>query len=109
EGRITVQLRSLGDRVELRVADTGVGIPQADLPRMFERFHRVRHSRARTHEGTGIGLALVQELARIHGGGVTVASEEGRGTTFTVTIQAGIAHVPPERISATRQPASTSM
>ena len=100
EGRITVQLRSLGDRVELRVADTGVGIPQADLPRMFERFHRVKHSRARTHEGTGIGLALVQELARIHGGGVTVASEEGRGTTFTVTIQTGTAHLPSERIAA---------
>jgi nitrogen-specific signal transduction histidine kinase len=59
EGRITVQLRSLGDHVELRVVDTGVGIPLADLPRMFERFHRIKHSRARTHEGTGIGLALV--------------------------------------------------
>ena len=56
---------------------------------MFERFHRVKHSRARTHEGTGIGLALVQELARLHGGDVTVASEEGRGTTFTVTIRTG--------------------
>ena len=65
-------LRSHGDRVELRVADTGVGIPEADLPRMFERFHRVKHARARTHEGTGIGLALVQELARLHGGTVSV-------------------------------------
>ena len=109
EGRITVQLRSLGDRVELRVADTGVGIPAADLPRMFERFHRVKHSRARTHEGTGIGLALVQELARIHGGGVTVASEEGRGTTFTVTVRMGTAHLPAERITASRQLPSTSM
>ena len=89
EGRITVALRSHGDRVELRVADTGVGIPEADLPRMFERFHRVKHARARTHEGTGIGLALVQELARLHGGGVTVVSQEGRGTTLTVTIRSG--------------------
>ena len=108
EGRITVQLRSLGDRVELRVADTGVGIPQADLPRMFERFHRIKHSRARTHEGTGIGLALVQELARIHGGGVTVASEEGRGTTFTVTLRTGTAHLPAERVTASGQLPSTS-
>jgi PAS domain S-box-containing protein len=109
DGQITVQLRSLGDRVELRVADTGVGIPQADLPRMFERFHRVKHSRARTHEGTGIGLALVQELARIHGGSVTVASEEGRGTTFLVTVQTGTAHLPSERITPSRQLASTSI
>jgi PAS domain S-box-containing protein len=109
DGRISVQLRSRGDRVELRVADTGVGIPQADLPRMFERFHRVKHSRARTHEGTGIGLALVQELARIHGGGVTVASEEGRGTTFVVTVQTGTAHLPSDRIAAARQLPSTGM
>ena len=74
---------------------------------MFERFHRVKHSRARTHEGTGIGLALVQELARLHGGGVTVASEEGRGTTFTVTIRTGTSHLPAERIAAAR-PLSTS-
>ena len=89
DGQIRVELRSRGDRVELRVADTGVGIPEADLPRMFERFHRVKHVRARTHEGTGIGLALVQELARLHGGGVTVESEEGRGTTFTVSVRIG--------------------
>ena len=109
EGRITVQLRSLDDHVELRVVDTGVGIPLADLPRMFERFHRVKHSRARTHEGTGIGLALVEELARIHGGSVTVASEEGRGTTFLVTVQTGTAHLPSDRITASRQLPSTSM
>ena len=82
EGGIRVELQSHGDRVRLRVADTGVGIPDADLPRIFERFHRVKHARARTHEGTGIGLALVQELARLHGGGVTVDSQEGRGTDF---------------------------
>ena len=104
EGQITVELRSHGDRVELRVADTGVGISEADLPRMFERFHRVKHARARTHEGTGIGLALVQELARLHGGGVTVASQEGRGATFTVTIRTGTSHLPPERVSVTREP-----
>ena len=103
DGQIRVELRSRGDRVELRVEDTGVGIPEADLPRMFERFHRVTHTRARTHEGTGIGLALVQELARLHGGGVTVESEEGRGTTFTVSVRLGTSHLPSERIAGTRQ------
>ncbi len=109
EGQITVELRSAGERVELRVSDTGVGISAADLPRMFERFHRVKHARARTHEGTGIGLALVQELARFHGGSVAVTSQEGRGTTFTVTIRTGTAHLPPERVSRTRRPSSTSV
>jgi PAS domain S-box-containing protein len=109
EGRISVDLRSSGDCVELRVADTGVGIPETDLPRMFERFHRVKHARARTHEGTGIGLALVQELARLHGGVVTVASQEGRGSMFTVSVRTGTSHLPPERISVAHQPTPTSV
>ena len=91
------------------MADTGVGIPESDLPRMFERFHRVKHARARTHEGTGIGLALVQELARLHGGAVTVASQEGRGSTFTVSVRTGTSHLPPERISVAHQPTPTSV
>src|SRR5262249_46296400 len=85
--------------VDLIVADTGVGIPEADLPRMFERFHRVRDTRARTYEGTGIGLALVQELARLHGGAVSVASREGHGATFTVSIRKGSAHLPADHPS----------
>ncbi|HYP97824.1 MAG TPA: ATP-binding protein [Polyangiaceae bacterium] len=109
EGEIRVQLNAQGDLVELRVADTGIGISEAELARVFERFHRVRHARARTQEGTGIGLALVQELARLHGGTVSVASEEGRGSTFTVSIRAGTAHLPAERISSTRQLVSTSL
>jgi signal transduction histidine kinase/DNA-binding response OmpR family regulator len=108
DGRITVRLRLCGDRVELQVADTGVGIPEADLPRMFERFHRVKGVRARTHEGTGIGLALVQELARLHGGTVDVTSVEGKGTTFTVSLQTGTSHLPPDRIAAARQVPSTA-
>ncbi|MEP7304621.1 MAG: ATP-binding protein [Acidobacteriota bacterium] len=108
EGQITVELRGNGDRVQLRVEDTGVGIPQSDLPHIFERFYRVEHNRGRTHEGTGIGLALVQELARCHGGDVTVASREGRGTTFTVTVRTGTSHLPPERIGAARR-ASTGV
>jgi len=109
DGEIRVELRWQDDRVALRVADTGVGIPAADLPRTFERFHRVKNTRARTQEGTGIGLALVQELAQLHSGTVTVESEEGRGTAFTVTVRTGQSHLPSERISAARQLASTSV
>jgi len=107
EGEIKVALRWHGERVELSVSDTGVGIPDSELPRIFERFHRVRGARSRTHEGTGIGLALVQELAGLHGGEVKVESCEGIGTTFTVSIQTGTAHLPPERIAAARQLEST--
>src|SRR4051812_18123408 len=86
EGEIGVALSWHGDHVELRVSDTGTGIPSAELPRIFERFHRVEGARGRSFEGTGIGLALVQELVQLHGGTVQVASEEGRGTSFVVSI-----------------------
>jgi PAS domain S-box-containing protein len=85
-GSVRLVLRALPERVELRVADTGSGIPAAELPRLFERFHRVRGVAARSHEGTGIGLALVREIARLHGGDVSVESVEGRGSTFIVTV-----------------------
>jgi PAS domain S-box-containing protein len=107
EGRIFVELRWHGDHVELRVADTGVGIAEADLPRMFQRFQRVKHSRARTHEGTGIGLALVQELARLHGGTVSVTSHEGEGTTFIVTVRTGTSHLPSDRLESPKRVSST--
>ena len=92
----------------LSVRDTGTGIPAAELPRIFERFHRVRNPLARSHEGTGIGLALVQELARQHGGCVEVASTEGSGTTFSVWIPLGSSHLPPDRIGAGRNLISTN-
>lgn len=92
----------------LSVRDTGSGIPAAELPRIFERFHRVRNPHARSHEGTGIGLALVQELARQHGGSVAVQSTEGAGTTFSVWIPLGKAHLPLDRIGAQRHLASTN-
>jgi signal transduction histidine kinase len=109
EGTITVALQAKGRSVRLTVSDTGVGIPETDLPRVFQRFERVRHTRARTHEGTGIGLALVQELARQHGGDVAIASREGQGTTLTVTISTGSAHLAPDRINAGRARGSTSI
>ncbi len=101
--------RSKGGWVELRVRDTGVGIPEEERARVFERFHRVESSRARSYEGTGIGLALVQELARLHGGTVSVESVSGQGTTFTVAVPRGKAHLPAERIQATRDMASTAL
>ncbi|HEU4537841.1 MAG TPA: HAMP domain-containing sensor histidine kinase, partial [Polyangiaceae bacterium] len=82
EGQIGVALRAEGDDVVLAVSDTGIGVPADELPNLFERFHRVRGARSRTHEGTGIGLALVQEIVRLHRGGVTAESAPGRGTTF---------------------------
>ena len=102
DGEIAVTVECGDGRMRLRVRDTGTGIPPEELPRIFERFHRVEGARGRTHEGTGIGLALVQELVRLHGGTIDVASEPGRGTTFTVSIQLGSAHLPQDRISAAR-------
>ena len=85
-GSVRIALREQGGSVELRVEDTGAGIPAAELPRVFDRFHRVATTRSRTFEGSGIGLALVRDLARLHGGEVRVDSVDGRGSTFTVTV-----------------------
>ncbi|WP_442320065.1 ATP-binding protein [Catenuloplanes nepalensis] len=85
-GEIRVTLRADADAVRLSVADTGIGVDPAELPHLFDRFHRVRGARSRSHEGTGIGLALVRELTRLQGGDVTVDSTPGEGTTFTATL-----------------------
>lgn len=103
EGQITVALRLEGTGVELRVSDTGVGIAAAELPKVFARFHRVRGTRSRTFEGTGIGLALVQELVKLHGGEIRAESEENRGTTFIVTVPRGSSHLPEDRVGAARR------
>jgi signal transduction histidine kinase len=97
-GEIAVSLAWREDRVELSVRDTGTGIPEHEQARIFERFHRVEGARSRSFEGTGIGLALVQELAKLHGGSVRVASVEGQGTTFTVSIPTGRDHLAPEHL-----------
>jgi PAS domain S-box-containing protein len=98
DGQVELILSRVEGGVELTVLDSGVGIPQDKLPRIFERFHRVENVHARTHEGTGIGLALVQELVKLHGGSVHVDSALGEGSTFRVTIPTGTAHLPAERI-----------
>lgn len=109
DGEVAVALRSAGTSVELIVRDTGVGIPESELPRLFERFHRVEDQRGRTTEGTGIGLALVQELVKLHGGKVCAQSVFGSGTTFSVTLPTGTAHLPTERIGGERTVASTGV
>ncbi|WP_437798850.1 ATP-binding protein [Sorangium sp. So ce693] len=108
DGEILLSLRTCGDHVELAVRDTGTGIPEHELPHLFERFHRVQGARARTHEGSGIGLALVHELVRLHGGSVRAESRVGEGTAFTIAIPRGSAHLPAERIRAEKTLSSTA-
>ncbi|MGN9776777.1 SpoIIE family protein phosphatase [Micromonospora sp. H33] len=99
DGEIRVRVRPVGDAARLEVSDTGVGIVPEELPHVFERFHRVPGVRSRTHEGTGIGLALVRELVEMHGGRVEVRSTVDEGSTFTVTVPFGLAHLPAERVA----------
>jgi len=98
EGSIKVSLRQEGNFAVLKLQDTGVGIPEKELPHMFERFHRIENSAGRTHEGTGIGLSLVHELVHLHGGTISVQSVEAEGSTFTVTIPLGKSHLPQEHV-----------
>jgi signal transduction histidine kinase len=109
QGEITVTIRPRGDRVELAVRDTGIGIAPDEMPHLFERFHRVRGARSRSHEGTGIGLALVHDLVELHGGSVRVESVLDQGSTFTISIPVGTAHLPPDRIGGRRAQASTAL
>jgi PAS domain S-box-containing protein len=98
EGEIAVSLRPVAGAAELRVRDTGTGVPADEMPRLFERFHRVENARGRTHEGSGIGLALVQELGHLHGGSIRAESELGKGTCFTISIPFGSRHLPPAQV-----------
>jgi len=108
EGEIAVTLRRAGSAAELVVRDTGTGVPAAEMPRLFERFHRVENARGRTHEGSGIGLALVQELVKLHGGSITAESVVGTGTTFTASVPLGSAHLPTDQIGEGRSLALTA-
>ncbi len=98
EGSLTVTLRQISNSAELTVRDTGIGIAEEDLPRIFERFERLQAARARTIEGSGIGLALVQELVKWHNGSIRVNSNIGEGTSFTITLPLGTEHLPVEYI-----------
>ena len=86
DGKITVKLRRAGRDAVLEISDTGVGIPEEDLPHVFDRFYRVDKARSRETGGTGLGLSIVQQIVRLHAGSVTVQSKPGVGTTFTVQL-----------------------
>lgn len=99
EGAITVRLRPIdGNQAILQIQDTGTGIAPKYLPHLFERFYQVRGTQARTHEGSGIGLALVHELVRLHGGTIEVNSTLGEGTCFTIALTFGTEHLQSHRL-----------
>src|ERR1700759_3691225 len=100
EGEIEVRVAPSADgrRAVVSIRDTGIGIPKDQLPLLFNRFHRVEGAKGRSIEGSGIGLALVQELIQLHGGSVRVESEEGAGTTFTVEMPFDKRHLPEDQI-----------
>jgi PAS domain S-box-containing protein len=99
EGGVTVRLSASADGAQIDVSDTGIGIPEAELPHLFERFHRVSGAPSRTHEGSGIGLALVAELTALHGGVVSAHSVPGTGSTFSVRVPFGRDHLPPDQVT----------
>jgi len=107
DGEIAVSIDRKEDFAELRVRDTGVGIPREAMPKLFERFHRVANTRGRTHEGSGIGLALVHELIKLHGGSIRAESVVEEGTTFIVTVPFGQGHLPKNQIGGTPSLSST--
>ena len=109
DGEIRVEVARVGDVARLTIADTGVGIPEEAVPHLFERFYRVENASGRTHEGSGIGLALVQELVALHGGSVQASSVVGTGSTFVVSIPLGADHLPKDRIGGSRSLASTAV
>ncbi|MCL6434136.1 MAG: response regulator [Leptolyngbyaceae cyanobacterium HOT.MB2.61] len=97
-GSITVTLQPAGDHCLLRVIDTGIGIRPDQIPHLFERFRQAEGSANRSYEGSGLGLALVKELVELHGGQISVESTYGEGTTFTVWLQTGTAHLPTDQV-----------
>jgi signal transduction histidine kinase/DNA-binding response OmpR family regulator len=108
QGEIEVKLGVERDSFVLTMRDTGIGIPPGEMPRLFERFHRVEGAGGRTQEGSGIGLAFVQGLVRLHGGSVSAESQPGRGTTFRVLIPRGSGHLPSDQIGQAKGQVSTA-
>ncbi|MFJ8697010.1 SpoIIE family protein phosphatase [Streptomyces roseolilacinus] len=98
EGSIQVAVRAEDGHAVLTVADTGIGVPAKEIPRLFERFHRIETARSRSNEGSGIGLALVKELVGLHGGTITADSTEGEGTRFTIRLPFGADHLPADAL-----------
>jgi PAS domain S-box-containing protein len=107
-GSIRVAVRVEGGHAVVTVTDTGIGVPEQEVPRLFERFHRIENTRARSNEGSGIGLALVQELVQLHGGTISASSIEGAGTTFAVRLPFGHTHLPADALVPASRAAAVS-
>ncbi|MCZ7373585.1 SpoIIE family protein phosphatase [Micromonospora sp. WMMC250] len=99
DGAIRVRTRAEHGRAVVTVVDTGIGVPAEEMPRLFERFHRIDNARSRSNEGSGIGLALVRELVGLQGGDVSADSTIGQGTTFTIALPFGSGHLPPGTVA----------
>jgi len=109
EGEIVVSVHRVENMAELRVRDTGVGIPAEAMPKLFERFNRIPNARSRTHEGSGIGLALVHELVKLHTGTIRAESSPGKGTTFIVRVPLGQDHLAASQMGGSRSSSSTAV
>jgi signal transduction histidine kinase len=107
DGHIEVAVHQAGREVQVSVTDTGAGIPEDQLEKIFNRFHRVSNVQGRSQEGTGIGLAMVKELVKLHKGSIAVSSSLGEGSTFTVSLPLGKQHLPADRIINAPQRAAT--
>ncbi|MEH2330419.1 response regulator [Nostoc sp.] len=107
-GTIGVRLKSERDRCILQVQDTGIGIVKEQIPYLFERFRQAEGSANRSYEGSGLGLALVKELVELHGGQVSVESVYGEGTTFSLWLVTGNAHLPAQQVLETPTELNTS-
>ncbi|MET0417793.1 MAG: ATP-binding protein, partial [Actinoplanes sp.] len=104
-GGLRVTVAADGPAAVVTVADTGIGVPEHEMSRLFERFHRIENARSRSNEGSGIGLALVKELVELHGGTITATSVVGEGTAFVVRLPFGADHLPADALMA---PGSTA-
>lgn len=98
EGTIGIDIQQAGHEVQVAVKDTGLGIPEDHLDKIFDRFHRVENATGRSQEGTGIGLSMVKELVKLHHGSIHVTSAPGQGSVFTIRLPVGASHLPPDRI-----------
>ncbi|MFF4780033.1 SpoIIE family protein phosphatase [Streptomyces griseorubiginosus] len=108
DGSITVTTRAENDHAVITVADTGIGVSAEEMPRLFERFHRIETARARSGEGSGIGLALVKELVGLHGGTISADSTVGKGTCFTIRLPFGSEHLPADALAPAVSAAAVS-
>ncbi|OKK22909.1 histidine kinase [Streptomyces sp. CB00455] len=98
DGSIRIAVGAEDGAAVVSVDDTGIGVAAQEMPRLFERFHRIENARSRSNEGSGIGLALVKELVGLHGGEISATSAEGRGTRFTIRLPFGSAHLPEDAV-----------